>query len=118
MTPIKENVITASNATEITRPRPRRWSALSTGLNRKVSNIASATGIKTDRAQYIETMINISVPSMTSGDNFRDLVGTKSDPFDGCKRWRYFRKSIALSWSVVQRSESAARNFLRTGLSS
>ena len=83
MPPIKENVITASNATETPRPRPRRWSALSTGLNRKVSNIASATGIRTGRAQYIEATINTSVPTAISGDNFRDLGGTERDPFDG-----------------------------------
>ena len=77
MTPIKENINTASNATETTRPRPRRWSALSAGLNRKVSKIASATGIRTARAQYIEATINTSVPNTTSGDNFRDLGGTE-----------------------------------------
>ena len=82
MTPINENVNTASNVTETTRPRPRRWSALSQGLNRKVSNIASATGIRTGRAQYIEATINTSVPTTTSGDNLRDLVGTERVPFD------------------------------------
>src|ERR1035437_11033130 len=97
MTQIKETVKTASNMTENTRPKPRRWSALSTGLNRKVSKIASATGIRTGRAQYIEATINTSVPTTISGDNFRDLGGTESDPFDACKRRCYFRRLIALS---------------------
>ena len=83
MTPINDNVITASNATETARPRPRRWSALSTGLSRKASNIASATGTRTGRAQYIEATINASVPTTISGDDFRVLGGTERDPF-GC----------------------------------
>jgi hypothetical protein len=81
--PIKENVITARNTTEITRPRPRRWRARSTGFNRKLSNIASATGMNIWRAQYIEATINTSIPTTTSGKNVRDLGGTEGDPSDG-----------------------------------
>jgi hypothetical protein len=84
MAPTTENANAASNATETTRPRPRRWSTLSTGLNRKVSNIASATGIKIGRAQYIEAMINTSVPTTIKGDDFRDLGGMERDTFDVC----------------------------------
>src|SRR3990172_3973496 len=112
MTPINKNVIAASNAAKPTRPRPRRWSALSTGLNRKVSNIASATGIRTGRAQYIEATINTSVPNKTNGDNLRDLGGTERVPFEGGQPRRYFRRSIAWSWSVAHRCESVARKFL------
>jgi hypothetical protein len=84
MATIKANVNPASNATETIRPKPRRWSALSKGLSRKVSKIASATGIRTARAQYIEATINTNVPTTISGDNFRDLGGTERGPFGCC----------------------------------
>lgn len=79
--PIKENVNTVSNITEKARPRPRRWRALSTGLSRKVSKIATATGIRTARAQYIEARTSTSVPKKSSNDISRDFAGTKRLPF-------------------------------------
>ena len=44
--------------------------------------MASATGIRTGLAQYIETTINTSVPNTTSGDIFKDLGGKERVPFD------------------------------------
>ena len=85
MRPISENVNTASNRAETIRPRPRRWSALSQGLNRKVSKIASATGNRTGRAQYSEATISTSVPATTSGDNLGAFVGIERVPSDCCQ---------------------------------
>src|SRR5688500_5184262 len=78
--PKQANITTTTRSTAGTWPMPSRRTACTTGLNKKASWMARATGISTALAQYSEAVIRVRLASTYNRGNLRLTDSRGSSP--------------------------------------